>query len=212
MSSCLRPHELQHTSLPCPSLSPKVCSNSCPWSRWCHPTISSSVIPLFSCLQSFPTSESFLMSWLFKSGGQSIGASTPASVLPVNIQDWFFFRVDWFNLQVMSNSLWPHGLQHTRLFCPPLSPGVCSDSCPLSCWCYLTISSSASPAPFAFSFPRIRFQWVRSLHQSKYWVSVSTSVLPMNIQDWFPLGLTNLIIFQSKRLSRIFTSTTVKNH
>ena len=66
-----------------------VCSNSCPSSQWCHPTISSSVIPFSSCLQSFPTSGSFLMSWLFASGGQSIGAPTSASVLPMNIQDWF---------------------------------------------------------------------------------------------------------------------------
>ena len=98
MSDSWQPHGLQHTRLPCPPLSPKVCSNSCPLNRWCHPTISSSVIPLFSCLQSFPTSESFLMSWLFKSGGQSIGASTSASVLSMNIQGWFSFRIDWFDL------------------------------------------------------------------------------------------------------------------
>ena len=81
------PHGLQHTRLPCPSPSPKASSNSCPLSRWCHPTILSSVIPLFSCLQPFPGSGSFLMCWLSASGGQSIRAS--ASVLPMNIQDWF---------------------------------------------------------------------------------------------------------------------------
>ena len=74
--------------LPCPSLSPGVCSNSCPLSRWCHPTISSSDVP-FSCPQSFLTSRPFPMSWLFASGGQSIRASTSASVFPVNIQGWF---------------------------------------------------------------------------------------------------------------------------
>ena len=87
--SCLtlcKAHGLQHTRLACPSPSPGVCSNSSPWSWWCHPTISSSVIP-FSHLQSFPASGSFPMSQLFTSGGQSIGAS--ASVLPVNIQGWF---------------------------------------------------------------------------------------------------------------------------
>ena len=73
--------------LPCPSTSSRACSNLDPLSRWCHPTILSSVIPFSSCLQSFPASGSFLMSWLFTSGGQSIGAS--ASVLPMNIQDWF---------------------------------------------------------------------------------------------------------------------------
>ena len=88
VSDSLRPHGLQHTRLPCSSATPGACSNSCPSSRWCHPTLSSSVVP-FSCPQSFPASGSFLMSQLFVSGGQSIGASASASVLPVNIQDWF---------------------------------------------------------------------------------------------------------------------------
>ena len=111
MSDSLRPHELQHTRLCSPPVSPRVCSNSCPLSQWCHPTISSSVA---SCLQSFPASWSFLMSWLFASDGQSIGASA--------------------------------------------------------------------------------------------------SILLMNIQDWFPLGVTGLISLQSKRLSRVFSSTTVRKH
>ena len=83
----LWPHGLQHTRPPCPSPTPRVYSNSCPLSWWCHPTISSSVIPFSSCLQSIPASGSFLMSRFFASGGQSIGTS--ASVLPMNIQDWF---------------------------------------------------------------------------------------------------------------------------
>ena len=89
--SCLtlQPHGLQPASLPCPSPSPRACSNSCPLGQWCHPTILSSVIPFSSCLQSFPASGSFSMSWLFSSGDQSIGASASASVLPMNIQDWF---------------------------------------------------------------------------------------------------------------------------
>ena len=88
MSNSLWPHGgLQHTRVPCPLPSPRACSNSCPLSLWYHPTISSSVVPFSSCLQSFPASGSFLMSRLFTSGGQSIGAS--ASVLPMNIQDWF---------------------------------------------------------------------------------------------------------------------------
>ena len=82
----LRPQGLQHTRPPCPSPAPGACSNLCPSSRWCHPTISPSVVP-FSCLQSFPASGSFPRSQFFASGGQSIGAS--ASVLPLNIQDWF---------------------------------------------------------------------------------------------------------------------------
>ena len=89
--SCLtlRLHGLQHTRPPCPSPTPRACSNSCPSSQWCHPTISSSVIPFSSCLQSFPASGSFPVSQFFTSGGQSIGASASASVLPINIQDWF---------------------------------------------------------------------------------------------------------------------------
>ena len=87
MSDSLRPHGLQHTRLPCPSLSPGVCSDSWPLSWWCHPTISSSVIPF--CLQSFPASKSFPVSQLFASGGQSTGASISVSVLPMNIEDWF---------------------------------------------------------------------------------------------------------------------------
>ena len=90
--SCVRllqPREQQHTRLPSPSLSPGVCSNSCPSSQWCHPTISSSVVPFSSCPQSFPVSGPFPMSRLFASGSQSIGALASASVLPMNIQDWF---------------------------------------------------------------------------------------------------------------------------
>ena len=87
MSDSLRPHGLQHARPPCPSLTPGVYPNSYPLSRWCHPTISSSVIP-FSCPQSFPASRSFQMSQLFASGSQNIGVSASTSVLPKNTQDW----------------------------------------------------------------------------------------------------------------------------
>ena len=89
MSDSLPSHALQHARLPCPSPSPGACSNSRPLSWWCHPTVSTSVIPVSSCLQFFPTSGSFLMSQLVTSGDKSIGASASASVLPRNIQDWF---------------------------------------------------------------------------------------------------------------------------
>ena len=89
MSASLQSHGLQHVRPPCPSLTPRACSNLCPLSRWCHPTISSSIIPFCSCPQFFPASGSFLISQLFVWGGQSIGASASASVLPMNIQDWF---------------------------------------------------------------------------------------------------------------------------
>ena len=87
MSDSLQPHGLQHARPSCPSPTPTACSNSCPLSGWCHPTISSSVVP-FSRLQSFLASGSFPMSQLFASGGQSIGVSASASVLPMNTQDW----------------------------------------------------------------------------------------------------------------------------
>ena len=89
MSQSLWPHGLQHARLPCPSPTPGACSNSCPPSRWCHPTISSSVVTFSFCLSSFPAPGSFPTSQFFASGGQSIGASASASVLPMIIQDWF---------------------------------------------------------------------------------------------------------------------------
>ena len=89
VSNSLQPHGLQHARLPWPSRSPRVCSNSCPLSWWYHPTIPSSVFPFSSCPQSFPASGYFPVSQLFASGGQNIGASASASVLPVNIQGWF---------------------------------------------------------------------------------------------------------------------------
>ena len=105
VSNSLWLHELQHTRSPCPSPTLRVYPNSCPLSQWCHPTISSSVIPYSSCLQSFPASESFQMSQFFASGGQSIRVSASALVLLVNIQDWFPFTwTGWISLQ--SKGLW----------------------------------------------------------------------------------------------------------
>ena len=100
VSDSLRPHGPQHARLPCPSPTPGVHPNPCPSSQWCHPTISSSVILFFSCLQSFPASGSFPMSHLFTSGGQSIGVSASASVLPKNTQDWSSSEwTGWISLQ-----------------------------------------------------------------------------------------------------------------
>ena len=103
MSDSLQPYEWQHARLPCPSPTPRVHSNPCPSSQWCHPTISSSVVPFFSCPQSFPASESFPMSLLFTLGGQSIGAS--ASVLPMNIQEWFPLGLTGLNLLAVQGTL-----------------------------------------------------------------------------------------------------------
>ena len=100
VSNCLWPHESQHAIPPCPSPTPRAYSNSCPLSRWCHPAISSSVIPFSSCPQSLPASGSFPMSQLFASGGQSIEVSASASVLPMNTQDWSPLGwTDWISLQ-----------------------------------------------------------------------------------------------------------------
>ena len=100
MSDCLQSHGLQHSRPPCPSPTPRVYSNSCPLSQWCHPAISSSVIPFSSHLQSCPASGSFQMSQFFSLGGQSIGVSALTSVLPMNIQNWFPLGwTGWVSLQ-----------------------------------------------------------------------------------------------------------------
>ena len=99
------PHKLQHARLPCPSLFPLACSNSCPLSWWCHPNISSSVIPFSSCSQSFPASGSFSVSQLFTSGSQSIGTSASASVLSMNVQGWFSLGLTGLNLLPVQGTL-----------------------------------------------------------------------------------------------------------
>ena len=109
VSDRLRPHGPQHARPPCPSPTPRVYSNSCPLSRWCHSTISSSVVPFSSRLQSFPASGSFQMSQFFASGGQSIGVSASTSVLPMNIQDWFPLGCTWHIVRIYSlleNKIW----------------------------------------------------------------------------------------------------------
>ena len=121
-----------------------------------------------------------------------------------------------FSHSVVSNSLWPHGLQHVRPLCPSPTPRVYSNSCPLSWWCHPTISSSVvsfssrlQSVPASGSFPTS--QLFASGSQS-IGVWPSTSVLPMNFQDWFPLGWTGWISLQSKGLSRVFSNTTVQKH
>ena len=117
-----------------------------------------------------------------------------------------------FSHSVVSDSLQPHGLQHARLPCPSPTPGACLNSCLSSRWCHPTISSLLSPSPaFNISQHQGLFQWVSSLHQVAK-VSASTSVLPMNIQDWLPLGWTGWISLLSKGLSRVFSDTTVQKH
>jgi len=105
VSESLRPRGPQHAGLPCPLPTPRVYPNSCPLSQWCHPTISSSVVPFSSCLQSCPASGSFQMSQLFTWGGQSIGVSASTSVLPVNTQDWSHLGWDWLHLLAVQGTL-----------------------------------------------------------------------------------------------------------
>ena len=129
MSTSLRPHGLQHARLPYPLLSPRDCSNSCPLSQWCQTTILSSVIPFSTCPKSSPVSGSFPMSWLFASGGQSIGTSASASALPVNIHDWFplgftgfiFLLFKGLSRVFSSTTIWNH-----QFFCAQSS--LCSNS------------------------------------------------------------------------------------
>ena len=155
MSDSLRPHGLQHVRLPWPSPTSRAYSNSCPLSQWCHPTISSSVFPFSSCLQSFPASGYFPMSQFFTSGSQSIGVSASASVIPMNIQDWFPLGwTGWMSLQskglsrIFSKTTVHQPLKLTfsfafsfllfyGVFTPRLTPGLqfssVAKSCPTLC-------------------------------------------------------------------------------
>ena len=188
MSNSLWPHGLQHTRPFCPSPSPGVCPSSCSLHQWCCPADSSSDV-------------------LF-----------PFSIFP-SIRDFSnnkIFRSIQFSCSVLSNCLWPHELQHARPPCPSPTPGVYSNSCPSCRWCHPTISSSVIPFssrlqsfPASGSFP---VSWFFSSGGQSIGVSASASVLPMNIQDWFPLGWTGWISLQSKGLSRVFSNTTVQEY
>ena len=129
-----------------------------------------------------------------------------------NINRWLLL----FSHSVVSDSLWPHGLKHTRFPCPSPRPGACSNSCPLSQGCHRTISSSFGPVfsclqslPASVSFP---MSWLCASDGQRIGTSASASALPMNIQDWFPLGLTGLISLQFKGLSKVFSNTSVQGH
>ena len=118
MSDSLQPHGLQHTRLPCPSPSPREGSNSCPSSRWCHPIISSSVVPFSSCLQSIPTSGSFQMSQFF----WNIGASVSASVLLMNVQDWISLLSKGLSRVFSNTTVQKHQFFGAQLYGPTLTP------------------------------------------------------------------------------------------
>ena len=152
------------------------------------------------------------MSFCGSQGYQTVTFSLEWRVLPqlVNI-----FHSIQFSHSVVSDSLWPRGLQHARLPCLSPTPGAYSNSCPWSWWWHPTISSSVIPFsclqsfPASGSFPMSQFF---TLGGKSIGVSASASVLSMNIQGWFPLGLTSLISLQSKGLSRVFSNTTVQKH
>ena len=145
VSDSLRPHGLQHTRLPCPSPAPRVCSNSCPLSWWCHPTILTSVAPFSSCPRSLPASRSFQMSQFFISSGQSIGTSP--SVLPMHIQGWFALWLTgliyyWFTV-ISIYVLFLHILNKGYVNCIAMSDKrkpFCSDVGFCTCICY-TVNS-----------------------------------------------------------------------
>ena len=127
----------------------------------------------------------------------------------------FWCLVSQFSGSVVSDSLWPHGLQHARLPCPSPTPGAYSNSCPSSRWCHPTISFSVVPFFHLWSFPASGSFPVSQFFSSgghSIGVSASTSVLPVSIQDWFPLGLTAWISLLSIGLSRVFSNTTVQKH
>ena len=120
----LWPRGLQHARPPCPSPTPRVHSNSCPLSRWCHPTVSSSVVPFSSCPQSFPASGYFAMNQFFLSGGQSIGVSALASALPMNIQDWF--SLGWTGLISLQSKEVSRVFSDTTIWKHQFLPALCS--------------------------------------------------------------------------------------
>ena len=196
VSKSLQPHEPQHTRLPCPSPTPGVHPNPCQLSRWCHPTILSSVVSFSSCPQSFPASGSFQMSQLFTSGGQSIGVSASTSVLPMNTQDCHksVLKIIYSSLRVLPGFpvlhhlpelaqtyvLWvSDAIQPSRLLLPP-SPAF-----------------NLSQHQNLFTMSRLFASGDQSTG-----ASASASVLPMSIQGWFPLRLIGLVSLLSKGLSQ----------
>ena len=138
-------------------------------------------------------------------------SSQKGSILSLRVCNWVLF-----SCSVLSNSLWPYGLQHTRLPCPSPSPGACSNSCPLCWWFHFLISSSVvcfSSCLQSFSAPgSFLMSWLFALGGQSIEASPSAIVLPMNIQDWYPLGLTGWISLQTKGLSRVFSNTTVQKN
>ena len=161
MSDSLWPHGLQHSRLSYPSLTPIACSNSCPLSHWCHATISSSVVPFSSCLQSFPSSGSFPMSQLFASGGQNTGVSASTSVLPISL------RMDWLDLLAVQGTLKSLLQQHS------------SKASILQCSAFFTVQ--LPHAEFIFILPDSA-HWVEAAVSQGIWWNNQEQVL--NTPRW----------------------------
>ena len=231
MSDSLWPHGLQHARLSCPSLSPRASLNSCVLSRWCHPTISPSVVSFSSCLQSFPASGTFPMNQLFTSGGESVWVwiniyCTLAALslrnrrLLMNLlhKIWMYFPICISSVQLLSH-VWlcdpmncstpglpvHHQLpEFTQTHVHPLTSVMPSNHLIPSAACFsFCLQSFLASGSFPMN------QLFTSGGQS---IGASASALPVNIQGWFPLGLTGLISLQSKGLSRVFSSTRIWSH
>ena len=214
MSDSVRPHGLQHTRLPCPSLSPGVCSNSCPLSQWCHPTYFIFSRPLLLLSSNFPGIRVFYNEWALCIRWPKYW-NFSFIVSPSNEYSGMISSVQ-FSCLVMSDSLWTHGPQHARLPYPSPTPRVYPNSCPLNWWCHPTISSSVVPFSSRLqSFPVSESFQMSQLFESggqNIGVSASAPVLPMNTQDWSPLGWTGWISLESRGLSRVFSNTMVQKH
>ena len=183
MSDSLWPHGLQHARPPCSLPTPGGYSNSCPLSQWCHPTISSSVVPFSSCPQSFPASGSFPMNQFFASGGQSIGVSASTSVLPMNIQDWFPLGwTGWISLQSkrLKSLLQYHSsrasiLQYSAFFIVQLSH-PCMTTGKIIALTRWTFVDKVMFLLFNMLSQRIRHDWVTE--QQQQWTDQSNVKIP----------------------------------
>ena len=215
MSNSLQAHGLQHVGPPCPSPTPGVNSNSCPSSQWGHPpshSVSSPSPPTFNLSQ-----HQGLFQWITSSHQVAKVWSFSFSISPSNEYSGLIsFQSVQFSCSVVSDSLWPHELQHARPPCPSPTPRVNSNSSPSSQWCHPAISSSVVPfsfcpqsLPASESFPMSQlFTW----GGQSTGVSALASFLPKNTQGWSPLEWTGWISLQSKGLSRVFSNTTVQKH
>ena len=197
MSNSLRLHGQQHARLPCPSLSPRVCSSSCPLSRWCYITILSSATLFSFCLPSFPASGSDAHKIISVDMVFHKPKFSSVAQLCLTLCDPLDCSTPGFPVHHQLPEL---AQTHVHRVSDAIQP-----SHPLS---------SPSPPAFNLSQHQGLFQWVSSLHQvaKLLGASASASVLPMNIQDWFPLGWTGWISLQSKGLSRVFSNTSVQKH